>query len=38
MYDDDNKESIAMGMGELQLDIYAQVQHFLLIKIDHNFC
>jgi len=24
VYDDDNKESIAMGMGELQLDIYAQ--------------
>ena len=25
VYDEDNKESIAMGMGELQLDIYAQV-------------
>jgi len=30
VYDEDNKESIAMGMGELQLDIYAQVKLFSL--------
>ena len=29
VYDEDNKESIAMGMGELQLDIYAQVNRWM---------
>ncbi|CAF5160543.1 unnamed protein product, partial [Rotaria magnacalcarata] len=35
VYDEDNKESIAMGMGELQLDIYAQrIQREYGVKIE----
>jgi elongation factor G len=35
VYDEDNKESIAMGMGELQLDIYAQrIQREYGVKIQ----
>ncbi len=36
VYDEDNKESIAMGMGELQLDIYAQVNDFFSLIIKKN--
>lgn len=36
VYDEDNKESIAMGMGELQLDIYAQVNTFFSSSWNHQ--
>ena len=33
IYDEDSKELIAYGMGELQLDIYATVSIFIRINI-----